>query len=261
MASKPSSSSSRHRPFIIFLITISLFLIFLTLSFKQKTKFITITTPKRLQKESRNPSYNLTRWIDIIANEFKKGQKIKIGLVNIDEIDSAYTRSGARKELHGLANTETVNVKFDQISSEYRTWKEFFPEWIDEERKWRTPKCPEIPMPRLEDYRELDVVVARVPCGNGTEKEGIRDVFRLQVNLVVANLAVESGWVSPDVHREIYVVFVGSCGPMVELFGCDDMMMHRGECWVYKPDMMRLKQKLLMPLGTCQIAPPYAQTG
>ncbi|KAK9219092.1 hypothetical protein WN943_007731 [Citrus x changshan-huyou] len=70
-----------------------------------------------------------------------------------------------------------------------------------------------------QDYRYLDVIVASVPCrGDGDAGGGMRDVFRLQVNLVVANLAVESGWLKPDVDRPVYVVFVGSCGAMVEMF-------------------------------------------
>lgn len=167
------------------------------------------------------------------------------------------------EELHGLPNTETVIVGFDRMTDDgVRSWKEYFPEWIDEDKKWRTPKCPEIPLVRrLKDYGDVDVVVARVPCGNGTEKEGIRDVFRLQVNLVVAKVTVESGWVTSDIRRKIYVVFVGNCGPMLELFRCDDLVFQRGEFWVYKPDITRLEHKLLMPVGTCQIAPPYSQTG
>ncbi|KAH9689159.1 putative UDP-glucuronate:xylan alpha-glucuronosyltransferase 4 [Citrus sinensis] len=127
--------------------------------------------------------------------------------------------------------------------------------------KWAPPACPEMPMP-AQDYRYLDVIVARVPCrGDGDAGGGMRDVFRLQVNLVVANLAVESGWVKPDVDRAVYVVFVGSCGAMVEMFRCDDLVEHAGDYWVYKPDLRRLKHKVLMPVGSCQIAPAFAQTG
>ncbi|KAK9215530.1 hypothetical protein WN944_007535 [Citrus x changshan-huyou] len=110
-----------------------------------------------------------------------------------------------------------------------KKWEDFFPEWIDEDYKWAPPACPEIPMP-AQDYRYLDVIVARVPCrGDGDAGGGVRDVFRLQVNLVVANLAVESGWVKPDVDRAVYVVFVGSCGATVEMFRCDDLVEHAGD--------------------------------
>lgn len=182
-------------------------------------------------------------------------------MVNVD--DDRIEIGTAHELILGLAHeskiiTKTVNVRFDRVSEDLK-WDDFFPEWIDEDEKWGPPKCPEIPMPmpvRSEDYKDLDVVIARVPCGrvNGG-KEGIRDVFRLQVNLVVANLVVG------NVDRTVYVVFVGSCGPMVEIFRCDDLVMRRGDYWVYKPDLRRLKQKVLMPFGTCQLAPSYAETG
>ena len=114
----------------------------------------------------------------------------------------------------------------------------------------------------MEDYEDLDVVIARVPYDRVKEYKGIRDVFRLQVNLVVANLVVRNGWISnPDVNRTVYTVFIGSREPMVEIFRCDDLVMHQGDHWVYKPELRRLKQKVLMPFGSCQLAPSYAQTG
>lgn len=195
-------------------------------------------------------------WFDLFAKEFNT-QKIKIGLVNIDDgLKSVY-------DAYGLA--ETVSVDFQPVSKE-KKWDDFFPEWIDEEQKWGAPQCPEIPMPRLENYLGLDVIVARVPCGGdegATEKEGIRDVWRLQVNLVVANLAVANGFVKKpaESERPVYVVFIGSCGPMQEIFRCDDLLTRIGDHWVYKPELKKLKHKMVMPVGSCQIAPPFAETG
>ncbi|KAF8038775.1 hypothetical protein BT93_B1354 [Corymbia citriodora subsp. variegata] len=161
--------------------------------------------------------------------------------------------------MKGLA--KAVKVTFDSVSGNL-TWENFFPTWINEDPKGAKPSCPEIPMPKFEDYRNLDVIVAKVPCGDGRDsRRGLRDVLRLQVNLVVANLAVETGRINLDMNRKIYVVFLGSCGPMVEIFRCDDMVRHVGDYWVYKPELGRLKQKLLMPVGSCQIAPAYAETG
>ncbi|KAH9689069.1 putative UDP-glucuronate:xylan alpha-glucuronosyltransferase 4 [Citrus sinensis] len=196
------------------------------------------------------------KWLDIIQKHIK-GHKIKVGLVNInhdDDDDDEY--HSVRGDMH----VETVHVRFDHVGED-KKWEDFFPEWIDEDHKWAPPACPQMPMP-AQDYRYLDVIVARVPCrGDEDAGGGMRDVFRLQVNLVVANLAVESGWVKPDVDRAVYVVFVGSCGAMVEMFRCDDLVEHAGDYWVYKPDLRRLKHKVLMPVGSCQIAPAFAQTG
>ncbi|KAJ6397568.1 hypothetical protein OIU77_018559 [Salix suchowensis] len=140
-------------------------------------------------------------------------------------------------------------------------WEDFFPEWIDEDARWHEPSCPEVPMPRLEDYGDLDVIVARVPCGNGTEKQGIRDLLRLQVNLVVANLAVVNGLTTGGDDRTVSVIFIGSCGPMQEIFRCDDLMTHLGDYWLYKPELRRLRQMVQMPVGSCLIAPYHKQTG
>ncbi|GLT38290.1 hypothetical protein SLA2020_125470 [Shorea laevis] len=203
----------------------------------------------RLRQPPLSAAEKNESWFDVIGGEIK-GRKIKIGLVNIDDHESArYSH-----HLHGLA--EFVNIRFDPVSKDMK-WEEFFPEWVDEKARWGLPKCPKIPMPRLEDYRDLDVVVARVPCGRGS-----RDLFRLQVNLVVANLVVESGWITREVARPVYAVFAGgSCGPMPEIFRCNDVVKQVGDYSVYKPELNRLKQKVLMPVGSCQLAPPYAETG
>ncbi|KAJ6775372.1 UDP-GLUCURONATE:XYLAN ALPHA-GLUCURONOSYLTRANSFERASE 5-RELATED [Salix purpurea] len=180
-------------------------------------------------------------------------ERIRIGFVNVDDnVKHEYD--------HMRGQVETVNVDFRPVSGELK-WEDFFPEWIDEDARWHEPSCPEIPMPRLEDYGDLDVIVARVPCGNGTEEQGIRDLLRLQVNLVVANLAVVNGLTNGGDDRTVSVIFIGSCGPMQEIFRCDDLMTHLGEYWLYKPELRRLRQTVQMPVGSCLIAPYHKQTG
>ncbi|GAV63167.1 Glyco_transf_8 domain-containing protein [Cephalotus follicularis] len=218
------------------------------LVFSFKPKPFHSNDPSMLQNNP--PSATSLTWYDLLANEIK-GKRVKVGLVNMDDREM-------RDRHEGLM--EIMPVYFEHVSKD-RKWEDFFPEWIDEYHKWGQPECPEIPMPSMDDYKGLDVVVARVPCEMWTSKEGVRDVFRLQVNLVVANLVVNSMWVNPDVDRTVYVVFVGSCGPMWEIFRCDDIMKRIGDYWVYKPDLRRLKHKMLMPVGSCQIAPPFAETG
>ncbi|KAJ6694304.1 hypothetical protein OIU85_005030 [Salix viminalis] len=123
-------------------------------------------------------------WFDELIEKKIDSEPIKIGLVNVDDhVKHAYDR------MHG--QLETVTVDFRPVSEELK-WESFFPEWIDED--------------------------ARVPCGSGSEKEGIRDVFRLQVNLVVANLAVTNGLTKDGGDRTVYVIFMGSCGPHARNF-------------------------------------------
>ncbi|KAG2695518.1 hypothetical protein I3760_07G017000 [Carya illinoinensis] len=262
MASKPFSSSKLPKPFLlIYFLFLCLAILFLVLSSRPKPN---PSTSHGLLQNKLVQAVPVNGFDDhIVAEE----TKFKVGLVNVDRHDD---RIATAYELLGLkeSQTEAVNVGFDRVAENLK-WEDFFPEWIDEDEKWVPPKCPEIPMPRLEDYDELDVVIARVPCVmvKKIKTAGIRDVFRLQVNLVVANLVVGSGrrgrWGRHDVDRTVQVMFIGTCGPMVEIFRCDDVVRQVGDYWVYKPEMRRLKQKVLMPFGSCELAsaPSMTQTG
>ncbi|KAG8372056.1 hypothetical protein BUALT_Bualt12G0026900 [Buddleja alternifolia] len=186
-------------------------------------------------KTVRNP-----KWFEVIAREIKDETLIKIGLVNVDEITNI--------EDHNT-NVKMVKVHFDHVGKDVH-WSDLAPERMDE-----NSTCPDIPMPRFDDYEHIDVVVARV---SRCEAGGVRDVFRLQVNLVVANLLVRSGRKG---NRPIFAVFLGSCEPMLEIFRCDDLLWNEDNSWVYKPEMKRMNDLVLMPVGACQFVPPFSNVG
>ncbi|KAG2260084.1 hypothetical protein Bca52824_079378 [Brassica carinata] len=194
---------------------------------------------------NRNP-----RWFQLIKNHLPE-KKIRVGLLNIEENElESY-------EATGTSILENVHVTLAPLPKNL-TWESLFPVWIDEDHKWHEPTCPEVPLPRVEGTdADVDVVVVKVPCDGVSEDKGLRDVFRLQVNLAAAKLVVESGW--RNVDRAVYVVFIGSCGPMQEIFRCDERVRRVGEYWVYRPNLEKLKQKLDMPVGSCQIATPVTQ--
>ncbi|XP_027158586.1 putative UDP-glucuronate:xylan alpha-glucuronosyltransferase 4 [Coffea eugenioides] len=243
MGSKPS----KRKPFT----TLSLTFLSLTLmliifrSFRWK-----IEVPR---KNINSISVRYPEWYRMIAQELAQ-KRIRVGLVNVnnetsEDIGSSFMQGEA----------EIVKVNFDR-AADHIQWGHLFPEWIDEDNP-EEQKCPEIPMPRYNDYGEFDVIVASIPCPIGWEKGmGIRDVFRLQVNLVVANLLVRSSF---EYHEDKmkFVVFLGSCSPMWEIFRCDDLFWDDGAWSIYMPDLRRLKQKVLMPVGTCQLAHPFAESG
>ncbi|KAL7239449.1 hypothetical protein ACSBR2_005368 [Camellia fascicularis] len=236
-------------PFGSKLIPSILTLIFISLTFLLLNK-------KFQPKPNQNDIHQLqSKWYNVLMKEME-GKKVKIGLVNMEyEVGENY-------QMHGLPKAETVTVRFDRVGKDSQ-WSDFFPKWIDEDEKKGRPLCPEIPMPKFEDYHGLNVVVARVPCKKWAEREGIKDVFRLQLNLVVANLLVRNGWKNDNhqLDRTVYAVFISSCGPMREIFRCEDLLMHEDKFFVYRPNLRKLKQKVLMPVGTCQVAPPYEEPG
>ncbi|GFY86866.1 plant glycogenin-like starch initiation protein 3 [Actinidia rufa] len=174
-------------------------------------------------------------------NEMRKW--MKIGIVNMEEEDLSEWK------MHG----ETITIQFEQVSELFE-WKDLFPEWIDEEEEIDGPLCPEIPMPKFENYGYMDMVVAKLPCKYPEEGWG-RDVFRLQVHLIAANLAVKRGrrgWSG----KTTKVVFLSKCRPMLELFRCDDLVRREGEWWWFEPEIARMEQKVALPVGSCNLALP-----
>ncbi|KAL1188124.1 putative UDP-glucuronate:xylan alpha-glucuronosyltransferase 4 [Cardamine amara subsp. amara] len=240
--------NSRGEIFIIYLILISLSLLGLILPFKP---LLQITSPSSSTLQIDLPSPHVKKnpkWLSLVRNYLPE-KKIRVGFLNFDK------KERESYEARGPLILKSIHVSLDPIP-ENVTWKSLYPEWIDEE----VSNCPEIPLPQPEGSdADVDVLVVRVPCGGWSENKGLRDVFRLQVNLAAANLAVQSGLRRVD--PTVYVVFIGSCGPMHEIFKCDERVRRVEEYWVYKPDLTRLKQKLLMPVGSCHIASPFSQFG
>ncbi|KAI0507575.1 hypothetical protein KFK09_013701 [Dendrobium nobile] len=150
-----------------------------------------------------------------------------------------------------------TSIEFEQVSENFE-WKDIFPEWIDEEEENEGPSCPEMPMPDFSLYGEFDVVVVRLPCRR-PESGWSRDVFRLQMHLMAANLAVRR--VKRDEKGAVKLIFYGGCRPMMEVFRCDDMVGREGEWWMYEVEAGRLEEKVAMPIGSCKLALPLWKEG
>ncbi|CAN0922298.1 UDP-glucuronate:xylan alpha-glucuronosyltransferase 2 [Linum grandiflorum] len=181
---------------------------------------------------------------------WSKRSTLKIGMVNMDgeEDDvSEWTTIG-----------EVVPIRFDKVSRELFKWQDLFPEWIDEEEETDVPTCPELPMPDYGAYGNVDVVVAKLPC-RYPEEGWARDVLRLQVHLVAANVAARKG--RRDWNWKTKVVFWSKCRPMVEIFRCDEMVNKEGDWWFYQPEMTRLEQKVSLPVGSCKLSLPLWSQG
>lgn len=131
--------------------------------------------------KSRNPKNGTKIEVPSFLGE-KIGKGIKIGMVNMDEDDDV-----SEWNVHG----ETIPINFDK-ASQFFNWTDLFPEWIDEEEESDVPTCPELPMPEFATYENMDIIVAKLPCKYPLEGWG-REVLRLQVHLIVANMVVKKG--------------------------------------------------------------------
>ncbi|GJN14466.1 hypothetical protein PR202_gb01300 [Eleusine coracana subsp. coracana] len=79
-----------------------------------------------------------------------------------------------------------------------------------------------------------------------------RDVARLHLQLSAAKLAVTSS----KRNQKVHVLFVTDCFPLPNLFPCKNLVRHEGNAWLYSPDLKALREKLRLPVGSCELAVP-----
>ncbi|KAJ8772831.1 hypothetical protein K2173_028008 [Erythroxylum novogranatense] len=196
---------------------------------------------------SKGRSDNMTK-IEVPSFMADMGKGLRIGMINMDDDEDVSDWK---------VNGETVPVHFDRVSEQFK-WEDLFPEWIDEEEESDVPSCPELPMPEFKDYDGIDVIVAKLPC-RYPEEGWNREVLRLQVHLIVANLAVKKG--RRDWKRRTKVVMWSKCRPMMELFRCDDLVRQEGDWWLFEAEVARLEQKVSLPVGSCKLSLPLWSQG
>ncbi|XP_065881851.1 putative UDP-glucuronate:xylan alpha-glucuronosyltransferase 3 isoform X2 [Euphorbia lathyris] len=178
---------------------------------------------------------------DIIERLKDSNEYQGIGLLNFNdsEIDNW-------KQL--LPDIEHVVLHLDNIAKNI-TWESLYPEWIDEEEEFEVPICPSLPRIRFPGKPRIDVIAVKLPCNKaGTWS---RDVARLHLQLAAASLAA-----SGKSYHQVRVLLVTDCFPTPNLFICKELILHEGNLWLYQPNLNTLRDKLQLPVGSCELAVP-----
>jgi xylan alpha-glucuronosyltransferase len=204
-------------------------------------------------KRSSDPRYVSSasiQWEDVyksIQNLNVGEQKLSVGLLNFNRTEfGAWT--------HMLPESDFSVIRLEH-ANESITWQTLYPEWIDEEEETEIPSCPSLPDPSFSRATHFDVVAVKLPC---TRVAGwSRDVARLHLQLSAAKLAAATA----RGNRGIHVLFLTDCFPIPNLFSCKDLVKREGNAWMYKPDVKALKEKLRLPVGSCELAVPLNAKG
>lgn len=198
---------------------------------------------ERSLAEKRNQQNRVSNWRrlnSMIGSVIDIKDGMKIALVNFEEEEAQQWETLGK----------TTVIKFERVDEDV-AWTDLFPEWIDEEEQYATPACPTIPMPEISNETKFDLVVTRLPCRK-PEQGWSRDVLRLQIHLVSANVAARSS----RNGEKMAMLFFSSCRPMPDLFRCEDLVQHQGmdAVWLYASDVKKLAQKISLPVGSCELA-------
>ncbi|PSS30278.1 UDP-glucuronate:xylan alpha-glucuronosyltransferase [Actinidia chinensis var. chinensis] len=177
----------------------------------------------------------------VIQTVSDKNKVQEIGLLNFNKRENNHW-----KQL--IPNVEQIVLNLDYVDKNV-TWDSLYPEWIDEEQEEEVPICPSFPKIELPRKR-LDLIAVKLPCRDG--ENWARDLARLHLQLAAAGLATASKGYHP-----VHLLFVTKCFPIPNLFTCKELVLREGNTWLYKPNLNVLREKLQLPVGSCELALPF----
>nr|XP_043607711.1 putative UDP-glucuronate:xylan alpha-glucuronosyltransferase 3 [Erigeron canadensis] len=199
---------------------------------------------KSLTDDERYISHLKVNWNNIFGiikklpdtNEYKG-----IGLLNFNE-----TEINQWKKI--VPDAEHIPLHLDSVAKNI-TWEDLYPEWIDEEEEFKVPVCPKVPNIQAPRTPRIDFIAVKLPCSK--TRDWSRDVARLHLQLAAARLAAKS----KGFHL-VRVLLVTDCFPIANLFTCKELVVHRGDVWLYEPDLNKLREKVQLPVGSCELSVP-----
>lgn len=74
---------------------------------------------------------------------------------------------------------------------------------------------------------------------------------RLQVLLSAASVASQTGGDGKGKQR---VLLRSACRPALNLFPCAELVSSEGEWWLYAVDVERMRERLALPVGSCELS-------
>ncbi|KAK4804229.1 hypothetical protein SAY86_004046 [Trapa natans] len=185
--------------------------------------------------------------------------------INWGQISSAIEKLSDINEYQGIG---LLNFKHDEINqwkqsipdaehiilhldpvAENVTWDSLYPEWIDEEEDFEVPTCPSLPKLQVPGKPRIDLIAVKLPCNKLGRWS--RDVARLHLQLAAGGLAA-----SAKSYHSVRIIFVTECFPIPNLFTCNELLLHEGNIWLYEPNLNKLREKVYLPVGSCELAVP-----
>ncbi|KAK9740924.1 hypothetical protein RND81_03G071500 [Saponaria officinalis] len=188
-----------------------------------------------------NSAINWNHISEVMKMLTDKNDYKAIGLLNFkdSEIDNW-------KEM--LPSPEHIVLQLDSVPK-FLTWETLYPEWIDEEEEFEVPSCPSLPSINVPRNARMDLIAVKLPCNKAGK--WWRDVARLHLQLAAARLIA-----SAKGSRDVHLLLVTECFPIPNLFSCKELIAHSGNAWLYKPNLNTLREKVQLPVGSCELALP-----
>ncbi|KAK6939998.1 Glycosyl transferase, family 8, partial [Dillenia turbinata] len=192
------------------------------------------------------------RYVSNLKVDWENISKIVDGLPDLNEYHAVGVLNFQEDEVDQwnelIVDVEVVVLHLEHVSSNI-TWDTLYPEWIDEEEEFEVPHCPSLPKLQVPGSPRIDLIAVKLPCNKSGQWS--RDVARLHLQLAAARLAA-----SAKAYHPVHVLLVTDCFPIPNLFTCKDLVTHEGNAWLYKPNLSTFREKVQLPIGSCELAVP-----
>lgn len=238
----------------------------LSFTIKQRAFYCNISLHITLKKFAACRATFVDSWIRVSAAT----QYISVLEVDWDQIEKIIEKLIDRNEYQGIGllnfneseidhwkqlipDAEHVNLHLDYVSNNI-TWDTLYPEWIDEEEEFEVPTCPSLPRIKVPGKPRIDLVAVKLPCNKSGSWS--RDVARFHLQLEAARIAASSKGYHP-----VRVLIVSDCFPIPNLFNCKELLTREGYVWLFQPNLNTLRNKLQLPVGSCELAVPLKAKG
>lgn len=204
---------------------------------------------KSLTNDKRYTSLLKVNWnyvSGIIRNLPDTDEYKGVGLLNFND-----TEMKEWKKM--IPDAEHISLHLNTVAKNI-TWEDLYPEWIDEEEEYKVPVCPKLPNIQPPRTPRIDFIAVKLPCVK--TRDWSRDVVRFHLQLAVARLAAKSKGNHP-----VRVLLVTDCFPIPNLFSCKELVVNRGSVWLYEPDLNKMREKVQLPVGSCELSVPLKAKG
>ncbi|CAH8327543.1 unnamed protein product [Eruca vesicaria subsp. sativa] len=201
----------------------------------------------RIESSASDPRYISTSEInwdhmsDVVEKLTGTSEYQGVGFINLNDDEIAQW-----KDL--IPDCDHVALRLDHMASNI-TWESLYPEWIDEEEQFEVPTCPSLPWIQVPGKPRLDLVVVKLPCNKAGKWS--RDVVRLHLQLAAARVAASSRGL-----HDVHVLLITECFPIPNLFIGKELVARQGNLWLFKPNLHQLRQKVQLPVGSCELTVP-----
>ncbi|KAJ6681538.1 UDP-GLUCURONATE:XYLAN ALPHA-GLUCURONOSYLTRANSFERASE 3-RELATED [Salix koriyanagi] len=114
----------------------------------------------------------------------------------------------------------------------------------------RFPLCPVLPKLKVPGKPRIDIIAVEASM------QQVSEMVKRCGSLCTCSLLLQILLLLLKVITPVRVLLVTDCFPTPNLFTCKELIWHEGNLWLYQPNLNVLREKMQLPVGSCELSVP-----